>query len=144
MVHGLELISLIGTQFFGTWLTAQPARSCECLCNLTLSNEPDSGLLNVIQRQLDRCGPEHLTLPACPPCPEPASPVPLLLAVGLLGILIGLIIGLWLRPAASTWAARLAAPPKSAAPASPTTPPSSSLTGIATPSTLRLRDGFRA
>ena len=143
MLHGAELISLIGTQFVGSWLTA-PARTCECFCNLTLSAAPDSGLLNVIQRQLDRCGPEHLTLPACPPCPEPASPLPLLLAVGFFGILIGLIIGQWLRPSVLSWTPRLAALPKSAAPSSPTSPSGTSSASNATPSTLRLRDGNRA
>lgn len=31
-----------------------------CVCECVISGAPDNALLNLLQRQLDRCGPEHL------------------------------------------------------------------------------------
>ena len=46
-----------------------PRSSCDCYC----SSDPSQAVLDILERQLQRCGPEHLTCPAatCSPCAAP-------------------------------------------------------------------------
>ena len=72
--------------FAGAYLAPRPG--CECYC----SSDPSKELLAVINRQLERCGPEQLA--TAPPQSTPAqSLLPLLLA-GLSGLLLGILLSL--------------------------------------------------
>ncbi|CAK0877963.1 unnamed protein product [Prorocentrum cordatum] len=68
---------------------------CDCHCEWSAA--PDQGLLQLLQRQLDRCGPEHLLGQVCPALPPPPVATLALVGVGLLftGVLSGacLVIG---------------------------------------------------
>ena len=85
---GWELAAALSAQTFCLQLFG-PAR-CECVCGAAASG--DDRAFQLLERQLDRCGPANLTAAApvtCPPFPEPPST---LLAVGL-GFLLGVLVG---------------------------------------------------
>ena len=44
-------------------------RRPSCYFDCRVSESLDGGVLELLDRQLSRCGPEHLTAPACPVCP---------------------------------------------------------------------------
>lgn len=55
----------------------------------------DTGVLDLLRRQLDRCGPSNLTCPACPVCPSPSSEFSLFLFVSpaFLAFALGALVG---------------------------------------------------
>ena len=71
-------------------LAGGAARSCHCDCNCSCHSSSDDGALKLLEKQLDRCGPEHLCpqCPGCPTCPPP-TPCPPLWPAGLGGFVAG-------------------------------------------------------
>eukprot|EP00972_Heterocapsa_arctica_P051600 7590616-Heterocapsa_arctica.AAC.1 len=49
----------------GVWTRGGPS-ACDCHCNFSGLPAADARLIELLQRQLDRCGPANLT---CAPCP---------------------------------------------------------------------------
>ncbi|CAK0884493.1 unnamed protein product, partial [Prorocentrum cordatum] len=70
---------------------------CDCHCEWAAA--PDQGLLQLLQRQLDRCGPEQLHGQVCPALPPPPVATLALVGVGLFftGVLFGSCLDGW-RP----------------------------------------------
>ena len=85
-LHGIAT-NLLGA-WLGHWIVPQPLH-CHC------AGPPiDSGLIEVLQSQLNRCGPSDLA-PVCPLCPPTSIGfgVGAVLAAGLFGILVGALAG---------------------------------------------------
>ena len=70
----------------GAWLLGRwsPAPTCSCHC----SSDPSAGVLRLLERQLERCGPEQLRAPVPLPSPEAAAP-----CIGLGSVLFCTIVG---------------------------------------------------
>ncbi|CAK0881157.1 unnamed protein product [Prorocentrum cordatum] len=67
---------------------------CDCHCEWSAA--PDQGLLQLLQRQLDRCGPEQLHGQVCPALPPPLVATLALVGVGLFtGVLFGACLDGW-------------------------------------------------
>lgn len=71
---------------------------CHCVFEAPSAPEPNRALLALLEKQLDRCGPEHQTCPACPACPEQQAKNAAVhsgvnIVACALCLLIGLIIG---------------------------------------------------
>lgn len=51
--------SIVFSHVLGSWLSGQ-GKGCHCSCHLGQS-ETDSRVLDILQHQLERCGPENLS-----------------------------------------------------------------------------------
>ena len=72
MTVSVTLLSILWT-----WSRSAPARlDCDCHCIVPVQDPPQA-VLDLLGRQLERCGPEHLTQ-SCPPFPV----VPFLVVAG--------------------------------------------------------------
>ncbi|CAK0845831.1 unnamed protein product, partial [Prorocentrum cordatum] len=77
---------------------------CDCHCEVAAA--PDQGLLQLLQRQLDRCGPEQLHGQVCRALPPPPVATLALIGVGLFfaGVVFGSVLVIcsrhagWLAP----------------------------------------------
>ena len=98
MIAWVRWGGLVATQAAGSWLGGLGSRST-CVCEVSGACPLERSVLDLLSRQLDRCGPEHL----CPPCRCEASVGPLAAAL-VVGICLGaaLVGAAWLvacRPA---------------------------------------------
>merc|ERR1719487_2063750 len=73
---------------------------CTCVMELPAAPEPNRAVLQLLEKQLDRCGPEHQTCPACPRCssslPEPglgSFPEATGTTACFLSLMLGIVIG---------------------------------------------------
>ena len=72
------------------------SRDCRCHVDFAGLPDPSGAVLDLLRGQLERCGPERLQCPACPPCPGfdlPAAPNHLPFSWFLTGLVLGGIIG---------------------------------------------------
>ena len=71
-------------------------KDCHCRVDCGVVPGPSGPVLDLLRSQLERCGPERLQCPACPPCPGfdfPAAPAHLPFVWFLTGLLLGSVIG---------------------------------------------------
>lgn len=88
------LPGLASSALVSWWSRATP---CQCHCAVDLGNfpEPSKLVVDLLRSQLERCGPEHLTIPRCPNCECWGSHATLLCA-GALVAAVGFLAGyLW-------------------------------------------------
>ena len=85
MVFGASWAAFASAQALGTWL-GLGAQKLHCVCDCATRADP--GLLQLLQSQLDRCGPEHLTRAWVETRPPPASS-----GVGLAGLCLAFALG---------------------------------------------------
>ena len=71
----------------GAWLA--PQRACECICS---GAGPSAEVLNILEKQLSRCGPEKLAPVPAPSQPASEISLGLLFAVFVVGILVGALL----------------------------------------------------
>ena len=67
--------ALRGLQAVAPWapfLCAPRCPDCHCIADCAVSSD----IVDLLGRQLERCGPEQLTCPACPGCPVVKCPEP--------------------------------------------------------------------
>ena len=62
---GLQFVAAWAANLVASWVG--PSRAASCFCEFA-GPTPDQRVLDLLDKQLSRCGPEQLTLPACPPC----------------------------------------------------------------------------
>ena len=110
----LALCHSVGISALGAWLAGRLS-PVHCHCS---SDPVDRGVLNLLQSQLDRCGPEALV--RAPVTPDSATAFVL---VFLAGLITGVVAGSW---AAVRLVSRAVAP-HSAALAAPERPPTPQL-----------------
>ena len=77
-------IAIVAASFGGGILSAQLLHTNHCLCDCSGSDQSEE-VLDILRKQLDRCGPEQLNAPAPPPLPAEPPATHLSLSFWLVG-----------------------------------------------------------
>ena len=103
------------------WLLGRTSGGTQCECIIRSASDPNSAVLELLSRQLERCGPDHLLCPAprcdCS-CPPIESYYGITTAIGITTFLFGLVLGRLARARLPLPASALGGLPRD-----PSTPP---------------------
>lgn len=90
------------------WQSGNGDPRCTCVVDAPSFPDPNRAVLELLEKQLNRCGPEQQTCPACPQCPPiqphcPAAPTvaPAAAVSLMLGVLLGRLSHLFERKGSS-------------------------------------------
>ena len=120
--HLLSWAASSSTFALGAWAGSRSS-GCDCRCEFAGLLEPNQAVLGLLQRQLDRCGPEQLVRAAPEPCPTSTvggSCWLLAFALGFVGCAVGFLAGR--RSLTSSSSSSLALSPEPVARRGPATP----------------------
>ena len=127
LASGGRIASSLVTPIF-LWFLGRSSGSTSCECVIRSINDPNAAVLELLSRQLERCGPEQLLcpVPRCDcSCPAVEAHYAGTVAISIFTFLLGLVLGRLAR------ARVLPAPPAlGGGPKDPTTPPRTAGRGI--------------
>jgi hypothetical protein len=76
------------------WLVGRlGAASSECVCHCSFAADPNEGVIALLGKQLERCGPERLSCPVCVPTACPAVEECEASGLGFSGCVVLLLVG---------------------------------------------------